>query len=55
MRHLLTECQATLDLRLKEPPHEPCVITSTLKCTNKLSFLEVIEYHGTPRQFEEWE
>jgi len=50
--HLLTECHATLDLRLKELPPEPWDVTSILKVINKLSFLEVVNYDEAPQQFE---
>jgi hypothetical protein len=49
--HLLTECHATLDLRLKELSPEPWEVTSILKCINKLIFLEVVDYNDVPQQF----
>ncbi len=48
----LTGFHATLDLRLKELPPEPLDVTSILKCINKLCFLEVKDYDGTPQQLE---
>ncbi len=50
--HLLPEYPVTLDLRLKELPPEPWEVTSILKCINKLSFLEGIDYNDAPQQFE---
>ena len=50
--HILTECHATLHLRLKELPPEPWEVTFILKCINKLSFLEVVDYNDAPQQFE---
>jgi hypothetical protein len=32
--HLLTECHATLNLRLKKLPPEPWEVTPRLKCSN---------------------
>jgi len=50
--HLLTECHATLDLRLKELSPEPWEVTLILKCINELSFLEVVDYNDVPQQYE---
>jgi hypothetical protein len=45
--HILTKCHATLELRLRELPPEPWDVTSILKCINKLSSSQVVDYGST--------